>query len=636
MTDINIKDFNQEINRQINEANGTMVIREAIQNCIEAIGDAQDGKINISAFDITKFINDNTSNFNKKQIDDKVFDDILSFSIQNQNDPNFKPNFKLCIWNNTTGMDSDDLREATDLSSSKGDKNMNINENFGRGIKITGMKANRKGFLWLSCKDEEVNLVWLRKKIDGNGYERVNFYDLDDDTVVPDYDGISDVLDISDFKLPWSKSEDWNAYIFLGNEYNQNTVTHPFSSNKSYPKHWILRSIYTRFLTIPHDIPITLEKGVCKDSNTRFQSFWNRLNDMVEKSDKNSNKYSELYDVEYEVVDDGDINIIYIYDGEYQKTTTCTASNDYVAFSGIIYRNEFYDVASNSKDNATLRARALSIKIPFGYQYVRVFVEIKENDDLYGIDSDRENLFNKNSVDNEKISFDQYKERILNKDNIPDWFIKRIKEHYPDNEFDKNNVKDQIAKIAKYYNFKYIYNKKPRNTKPTTNPDKGRTRGGKSGISIPKIDDIFWIDNVIDLKQCSALSKKDIIASFVNDNLYINCLSKDYTDIINTYYSYYRDKDTNDDLIKYLKCTLNTDISEILAKTVFNAYEKFNNKDDRVKALNELALSNTIDCRHFSYLEDKLEKEYNKLNIINIEDSENEEEMAEEMPEEIE
>jgi hypothetical protein len=104
------------------------------------------------------------------------------------------------------------------------------------------------------------------------------------------------------------------------------------------------------------------------------------------------------------------------------NTATCPI------FSGIIFKNEIYDVRGGSEGTSTWQPAAKECGILYGYKYCRVFVHIPTSTDVV-TDRYRTALMT-NNYEKKPILFTHYKHQIYN--NMPEWFIDRMKEFAPD------------------------------------------------------------------------------------------------------------------------------------------------------------------------------------------------------------
>jgi hypothetical protein len=67
---------------------------------------------------------------------------------------------KLAFWNTGVGMSDQELKSATDLSSSI-NKQMALDGNFGIGAKVSGLTMSPEGIRYRSCKNGVVNEVTI-------------------------------------------------------------------------------------------------------------------------------------------------------------------------------------------------------------------------------------------------------------------------------------------------------------------------------------------------------------------------------------------------------------------------------------------------------------------------------------------
>ena len=78
---------------------------------------------------------------------------------------------KLAFWNTGIGMDDEELKQATDLSSSV-NKQMAMDGNFSIGAKVSGLTMSREGIRYRSCKNGIVNEVTIGFDPDEGTYVR--------------------------------------------------------------------------------------------------------------------------------------------------------------------------------------------------------------------------------------------------------------------------------------------------------------------------------------------------------------------------------------------------------------------------------------------------------------------------------
>jgi hypothetical protein len=430
MTALSVGNAGSLVTRTIDQAKSKdLMLRELFQNALEAASKQTVGK---------------------KKIQIKITDPAW-FGISN-----YYSSKKFGIVNTGPGMSAINLRRATDLSSSIA-KIQSLHENFGEGGKVACLPVNKSGMIWVSCHNGEVNMVILRLApcplTKEERYERQDFM-LGDGTT-------TDVIDITplftdqalmikefgSFTNPsgLDTSEDWTYIVLCGNDRNQDTTINPYGDRNNTGA-WALNELYKRFSTIPSDIEVTSEihsKGKSRKV-VPFTPVFDVLKDRASKTPDKVRIETVSIPETTTLVDiggaaqNGTINITYVYDGPYgagnsivnSEKPTSVISNTATCpiFSGIIFKNEIYDVRGGSEGTSTWQPAAKDCGILYGYKYCRVYVHIPTSTDIV-TDRYRTSLMT-NTYDKKPILFTHYKHEIYN--NMPEWFIDKMKEFAPD------------------------------------------------------------------------------------------------------------------------------------------------------------------------------------------------------------
>lgn len=128
---------------------------------------------------------------------------------------------KLTFWSTGPGMDSIELRSATNLSSSI-NKEMSVSENFGIGAKVSGLIVSPAGIRYRSCKNGVVNEVTIGFDDDAGTYVRfsVLFESGREETV---YD-ITELVK----SQGTDTSHDWTEVVLIGEDDEHDTVAYPY------------------------------------------------------------------------------------------------------------------------------------------------------------------------------------------------------------------------------------------------------------------------------------------------------------------------------------------------------------------------------------------------------------------------
>jgi hypothetical protein len=268
---------------------------------------------------------------------------------------------KLAIWNTGPGMDAVKLMHICDIAASHG-KEKSLTGNFGMGAKVASLPSNQRGMRYRSCKDGIVHEVILCKR-DGV-YGRLRWND-------PETGEHPEVIDVTDLVLQEGRSlnEEWTEVVLLGNVVEQDTVRNPYNGDPEQDSQWLATYLYHRFYRLPDGVTVLLKKGTNKlDGNRQFEIIPQR-----------APKFFENYET---VMHSSGIKIHYLYDAPYEKSSgpghnksISGAVASAVSTCAVIYRDEMYDVKKSR--NWTFGAPIFGIT--FGAKHISIHIELPSN-----------------------------------------------------------------------------------------------------------------------------------------------------------------------------------------------------------------------------------------------------------------
>ena len=273
---------------------------------------------------------------------------------------------KLAFWNTGPGMSAEELRQATDLSSSI-NKELALDGNFGIGAKVSGLAVSREGIRYRSCKGGHVHEVTIGYDEDQQTYVRFV-------TQLPDqsYDTVIDVTETVK-KEEQDISFDWTEVVLYGESANHDTVAEPLGKGKEEDRSYIPTAIFRRFADLADGVEVRIDvamtKGGGKDETGKTRQL-KLLRDVI-----NLLPHSEL------VRDDSsEIAVRYVHDPKAENSghTLSSRANPATAsttFCALVHKGERYDF----KTRKAWSAAAPNFGIPFGSRVLSVEILIPQD-----------------------------------------------------------------------------------------------------------------------------------------------------------------------------------------------------------------------------------------------------------------
>jgi hypothetical protein len=324
---LNIHDKRFLINRLIEQAPVSTLIREFFKNADESAAGAEAGNRRIEIYP------------------------VLVGGVR-----------KLAFWNTGPGMDALELKKATDLSSSIG-KDMALDANFGIGAKVSGLTMSKAGIRYRSCKSGTVSEVTI-------GYDKGEGTYVRFPVELPDgsYDTVYDVTAAASSEGR-ATEYDWTEVILFGESDDHDTVAEPLGKGRSADRSYVPSAIFRRFAAFSEGVDVRVDvamtKGGGKDETGRYR----HLRPLADILDKLPNK---------ERISDADtgLAIHYIHDPKHPTGHSLSAranpATSSTTFCAVVHKAERYDL----KTTKAWSAAAPKFGIPFGSKVLTVEIEI--------------------------------------------------------------------------------------------------------------------------------------------------------------------------------------------------------------------------------------------------------------------
>lgn len=329
---LNIRDKTFLINRTIQQAPTTTLIREFFKNAEESAALAPAGNRRIRIYPV-----------------------------------DMEGTRKLAFWNTGQGMGPEELRQATDLSSSI-NKQLGLDGNFGIGAKVSGLAVSKDGIRYRSCKEGSVHEVTIGYDQEAQTYVRFAVQ-LPDQT----YDTVYDVTEIAK-KEGFDISFDWTEVVLHGESPDHDTMAEPLGKGKEVERSYIPTAIFRRFADwadgIEVRIDVAMTKGGGKDETGKFRQL-KLLRDIV----------SQLPNNQLVTDDSSGIAVRYIHDPKaansgHTLSAVANAATSSTTFCALVHKGERYDY----KTKKAWSAAAPNFGIPFGSRVLSVEILIPPHD----------------------------------------------------------------------------------------------------------------------------------------------------------------------------------------------------------------------------------------------------------------
>ena len=251
---------------------------------------------------------------------------------------------KLTFWNTGVGMSDTELRLATEISSSI-NKELDIDQNFGIGAKVSGLAVSPFGIRYRSCKNGIVSQVTIGFEEELQQYCRLGVQ-LDDQSV-------HTVIDVTE-SVENDLSYDWTEVVLLGQSEDHNTVTEPLLQGDVTERSFIPSEIYRRFSEFEEGVSLFVDVAMTKGGGVKETGRFRRINSLVSILGKLPN---------HELVLDSETGVAvrYIYDPKVQNTghTTSAGSNPAVSsttFCALVHKRERYDFKTRQAWSSKIRS----------------------------------------------------------------------------------------------------------------------------------------------------------------------------------------------------------------------------------------------------------------------------------------
>lgn len=335
---------------------------------------------------------------------------------------------KLAFWNTGPGMDGAELKRATDLSSSIG-KDMALDGNFGIGAKVSGLTMSKAGIRYRSCKNGAVNEITIG-------------YDLGEGTYVrfpaqlPDgsYDTVYDVTAAAQSEGK-SIDFDWTEVVLYGEGDGHDTVAEPLGKGKEVDRSYIPSAIFRRFARFSEGVEVRVDvamtKGGGKDETGKFRQL-RPLADILDKLPRTQRVHDP----------DSGLTINFFHDPKHpvsghSLSARANPATSSTTFCALVHKGERYDF----KTTKAWSAAAPKFGIPFGSKVLSVEIEIPDGMALSN--QYRDGLLWPH--DRSPLTAEEFADYV--RALMPDWVKEVIRSESPESDDDLDDLQADLQKL---------------------------------------------------------------------------------------------------------------------------------------------------------------------------------------------
>lgn len=156
---------------------------------------------------------------------------------------------KLGLFNEGPGMSAEELRRLMDVASTG--KTLGMDQNFGQGGKVSGLKVSPAGLIYRSCHRGKVSEIMLaaepRADVPYPLYVKRRFRVRDDQGEY--YEAVLDVSERYGGRSDRPLNKDWTEVVLIGRSEGHDTVNELLPDRRT--SHWLIREINQRFYRFP-------------------------------------------------------------------------------------------------------------------------------------------------------------------------------------------------------------------------------------------------------------------------------------------------------------------------------------------------------------------------------------------------
>lgn len=333
---------------------------------------------------------------------------------------------KLTFWNTGPGMDSGELRTATNISASI-NKQLSLSENFGIGAKVSGLTVSPAGIRYRSCKAGSVHEVTIGFDDEADTFVRFAF----------EVEGrLETVFDVTEaVRKTADLSHEWTEVVLMGEDDPHDTVSEPIGRGIRVDRSYVATQIFRRFADFRPGVKVILDvamtKGGGRDETGRTRTL-KTLQDVI----------PQLPAAETVLCPETGVKIQYVHDPKHANYShSISALNNpatsSTSFCALVHKGERYDFRTGPKWSAI----APNYGIPFGSTILTVEIHLPENAALPNQYRDALTTVEERNP----IITDDYAVKV--RELMPEWMKEVIRKAHPPRDENLDDLQNDLQKL---------------------------------------------------------------------------------------------------------------------------------------------------------------------------------------------
>ncbi|GLQ54038.1 hypothetical protein [Devosia nitrariae] len=374
---------------------------------------------------------------------------------------------KLTFWNTGPGMNSIDLRTATNISASI-NKQLSLDGNFGIGAKVSGLTVSPAGIRYRSCKDGAVHEVTIGFDEDADTFVRFAF------EVEGRHESVFDVTEA--VRQTADVTYDWTEVVLMGEGDDHDTVSEPIGTGIRVDRSYVATQIFRRFAEFRPGVKVTLDvsmtKGGGRDETGRTRTL-KTLQDVI----------PQLPNAETVTCSESGVKIQYVHDPKHASYShSMSALNNpatsSTTFCALVHKGERYDLRTGKAWSAV----APNYGIPFGSTVLTVEIIVPDSAALPNQYRDALTTVEERN----SITTDDYAMKV--RELMPEWVKDVIREAHPPRDENLDDLQNDLQKLLDEFRL-------PTSTYVKSLKTPERTEDNDVGLDEARAADVDTIDN---------------------------------------------------------------------------------------------------------------------------------------------